>query len=161
MITPNDLLFSYKWNADAYARLLSDVADDQMASQPIEGINHPAWLLGHVAIYNPVIGALLRGEDFENPWTQPFGKESHPIADRAAYASKADLLAGFQAGVEAAAAAIEGAPESAWSAPMSHPTWGKQFASVAAAVTYLATTHLALHLGQVSGWRRAMRLPRV
>lgn len=161
MLSPDDLLFSYRWNADTYAKLVSDVADDYFASQPIEGVNHPAWLLGHVSVYNPVIVALLKGESFDNPWDAPMGKNSSPIADRSAYASKDQILKTFAEGVDAACDVISSAPAEAWTAPMTHPTWGKQFATVAPAVVYLATTHLALHLGQLSGWRRMMSLPRI
>jgi len=30
-------------------RLVGDIADERMAEQPIAGVNHPAWVLGHLA----------------------------------------------------------------------------------------------------------------
>ena len=161
MLNPEDLLFSYRWGGDTLLRLVSDVDDARMAEQPVEGINHPAWLLGHVSIYNRVIVALLRGETFADPWSEPCGKDSQPVADRSAYPSKAEIVSGFESGFAAAAKAIAEAPRSAWSAPLEHPTWGKQFDTVAPAVAFLATTHLGLHTGQLSGWRRAAGLPRI
>lgn len=160
-IQPADLIFSYRWGADTISRLVSDVSDEQFAAQPIEAINHPAWLIGHVSIYNGVIVQLLKGESFEDPWAQPCGKNSVPSSSRTEYPSKQQILDNFTAGVDAACAAMEQAPADAWTAPLDHPTWGKQFATVAPAVVFLATTHLALHTGQLSGWRRAMKLPRV
>ncbi|TWT98115.1 DinB superfamily protein [Botrimarina colliarenosi] len=161
MITPDDLLFSYRWGADTFAKLVSDVADADFAAQPVEGINHPAWLFGHIATYHDVIGQLLRGEAFDNPWDSPCGKNSFPGADRSAYPSKEAILARHEAGVAAAVEAIAASTPDAWSRPLEHPTWGKQFATVAPAVVFLATTHQGLHLGQLSGWRRAMGLPRI
>jgi len=161
MIAPDHLLFSYRWSAEAYQRLTDDVPDERFAEQPIEGLNHPAWLIGHVTPYNSVITALLRGEMFENPWYAECGKESSPVADRAAYASKDAILQRFVSTYEEAAGTIAAAPPEAWSSSFDHPEWGKQFDVVAPAVVYLATTHLALHLGQLSGWRRAAGLPRV
>ena len=108
-----------------------------------------------------MINSLLRGQDFANPWDEPCGKNRPPTADRAASPSKAEILDDFRRGFEAAAATIADAPADAWQAPLVHPTWGKQFATVAPAVAFLATTHLALHVGQLSGWRRAAGLPRV
>ena len=160
-IEANHLIFSYRWGADAIERLVSDVADEQMADQPIETINHPAWLIGHVSIYNGVIVRLLRNESFDDPWARPCGKNSVPSPNRAEYPGKAEILEQFRRGVDAGCQAIEQSPADAWSTPLNHPTWGKQFETVAPAVVFLATTHLALHTGQLSGWRRAMKLPRI
>ncbi|MEN0110534.1 MAG: DinB family protein [Planctomycetota bacterium] len=161
MIQPKDLVFCYRSGADAMARLAGDVADADFAAQPIESINHPAWLFQHVGIYHGVIVALLKQEDFPNPWAEPCGKDHPPVGDRSAYPAKDAILATHAASVDAAAEAMLAAPADVWSQPFEHATWGKQFESVGAAVVYLATTHLATHLGQLSGWRRAMNLPRV
>ena len=161
MISADDLLFSFRSIADTAVKLASDVPDERFAEQPVEGINHPAWLFGHLSIYNCVIVSLLKGEPFDNPWDEPCGKNSQPEPDRSAYGSKEEILAGFQSGVDAAEQAIKSAAEEAWSAPVNHPEWGKQFSCVAAAVVYLTTTHLALHTGQLSGWRRTAKLPRI
>lgn len=160
-ITPQDIVFSYRWSAETMQKLVSDVADDQFASQPVGAINHPAWLFEHVSIYNGVIAALLWGEPFDDPWAQPCGKNSEPSSDRSAYPSKDEIVSRFSAGFAKASQAIGAAPPEAWTVALDHPTWGTQFETVAPAVTFLATTHLALHLGQLSGWRRAMNLPRI
>lgn len=161
MLSANDVLFSYRWGVDTFAKLVSDVADGDMARQPVEAINHPAWLLGHVGTYHEVIASLLRGEPFENPWDAPCGKNSTPSAERSRYPSKAQILDHHQTAAALACKAIETASDGAWARPMDHPTWGKQFATVAPAVVFLATAHQSLHLGQLSGWRRAMGLPRI
>ena len=160
-IAPAEILFAYRWSAEMIERLVSDVADQQFTAQPVEAINHPAWLLGHVSIYNDVIAALLQGDPFGDPWEQPCGKNSHPVPDRSAYPSKEEIMTRFSSGVAAACKVIESTTPEAWSARLEHPTWGKQFETVSPAVTFLATTHLALHAGQLSGWRRAMQLPRI
>ena len=161
MISADDLLFSYRWGCDTFEKLAADVPDERFAEQPVDGINHPAWLFGHVANYHDVIVALLTGKSFDDPWAMPCGKNSAPVADRSAYPSKEAILERHRTGADAAIAAITAASPAAWSGGFAHPTWGKQFTAVAPAVTFLATTHLALHLGQLSGWRRAAGLPRV
>jgi uncharacterized damage-inducible protein DinB len=160
MHTSEDLAFAYRWGADTIKRLVSDVSDDDFARQPVAGINHPAWLLGHVSVYHEVIAQLLRRESFDNPWDAPCGKNSEPSSDRSQYPSKEAALARFDAGLAEALAAIATATSAAWSAPMTHPTWGKQFKTAGGAVLFLATSHLSYHTGQLSGWRRAMGLPR-
>lgn len=161
MIQPEQLLFSYRWSADVYEKLVSDVADADFVAQPVEGINHPAWIFGHVTTYHDVIAAMLRGESFDNPWDAPCGKNSSPLPDRSAYPGKDQILKLNRDGVEQTCAVMASAPAEAWSAALGHPTWGKQFESVAPAAIFLATSHYALHLGQLSGWRRAMALPRI
>ncbi|MCH2113581.1 MAG: DinB family protein [Pirellulales bacterium] len=160
-IASQDILFSYQWGAETMQKLVSDVDDEQFASQPIDTINHPAWLFGHLSIYNDIIAALLCGKPFDNPWDLPCGKKSQPTSDRSAYPSKEEILSRFAVGVTNACDAIGAAPPDAWSAALEHDTWGKQFETTSSAVIFLATTHLALHLGQLSGWRRAMKLPRI
>lgn len=157
----DDILFAYRWGADQFTRLVADVPDADFAAQPAAGINHPAWLFGHVGVYHDVIVALLRGEPFDNPWDAPCGKNSTPLATRSAYPTKEQILAEHAARVARACEAIASAPPAAWTAEFHHPVWGKQFASVGMAVVFLATTHQALHLGQLSGWRRAQGLPRL
>jgi hypothetical protein len=30
--------------------LMADIADERMAEEPLPGVNHPAWILGHLAV---------------------------------------------------------------------------------------------------------------
>ncbi|MGL4513571.1 MAG: DinB family protein [Lacipirellulaceae bacterium] len=161
MLPAEDLAFAYRWGADTMKRLVSDVPDEDFARQPVAGVNHPAWLLGHVSVYHEVIAQLLRGESFDNPWDAPCGKNSEPSPDRSQYRTKEGALARFDAGLADALMAIASASAEAWTAPMTHPTWGKQFKTGGGAVLFLATSHLSYHTGQLSGWRRAMALPRL
>lgn len=161
VINPDQLLFSYRWGAEQFERLASDIADERFTAQPVSEINHPAWLFGHITSYHQVIVDLLAGNEFANPWDAPCGKNSEPNPDRAAYPAKVAILAAHRHGFDQAAAAILEAPASAWTAALEHPTWGKQFDTVAPAVVFLATTHQALHLGQLSGWKRAAGMPRI
>ncbi|MEM6551523.1 MAG: DinB family protein [Planctomycetota bacterium] len=159
-LAPDDLLFAYRWNADTLTRLADDIDDARFADQPVPHINHPAWLIGHVSAYNDVVLALLTGQPFDNPWTLPCGKDRPPVADRSAYPSKPELIQRFTTGVDTAVDAIASAEPAAWSAPVEHATWGKQFARVASAVSFLTSAHLAYHTGQLSSWRRAAGMPR-
>ena len=54
----------YAWdNQLGYAlALLDDLTDEQFVLRPGGKMNHPAWIVGHIAAYHPVIGQLLRGE---------------------------------------------------------------------------------------------------
>ena len=59
--------------------LIADVPDERMAEQPVAGVNHPAWILGHLA-YSADRGRWLLGLNRECPaeWTEMFGPGSKP-----------------------------------------------------------------------------------
>ncbi len=44
-----DLLRGFTMNIEYAHALLADVADEQMAAQPVAGMNHPAWITGRLA----------------------------------------------------------------------------------------------------------------
>jgi hypothetical protein len=46
----------------AYAeKLVADLEDDHLAVLPHAGMNHPAWILGHVALGSDFVALLLGG----------------------------------------------------------------------------------------------------
>jgi len=40
-------------------RLLADIPDERLAEQPVADVNHPAWVLGHLA--NELVAFVLSG----------------------------------------------------------------------------------------------------
>ena len=36
--------------------LLSEIPDERMTEQPLPGVNHPAWILGHLALTADGVG---------------------------------------------------------------------------------------------------------
>jgi hypothetical protein len=148
-----------------YARLLSaDIDEARMAEQPAAGMNHPAWILGHLAICTDYAAKVLGLEkQCPDQWHKQFGPGSTPTSDRSAYPSKAELLAALAAGHERIAAAALNADPKRMASPHKvdiafvkvwMPTLGDLLA-------HLMTTHPASHLGQLSAWRRTMGLPGV
>src|SRR6516225_3083148 len=93
---------------------IKDVDDAKLAELPAQGINHPAWILTHLAICTDYAARLL-GEPVKCPkeWHQRCGPGSRLTSDRSFYASKQDLMAALEAGQarvsEAAAKATEDA----------------------------------------------------
>lgn len=65
-----------------YCRLLAaDIADEQMTDQPAPCVNHPAWILGHLAFSAEMIVDRLGGEKFLPPqWADLFKPGSTPRA---------------------------------------------------------------------------------
>ena len=155
------LLRTWSMNADYGRQLAADLSDDQMVAQPHAGINHPAWLLSHLNLYQQVLAALLRGETPADPIDHKFGMKSAPVADASKYAAKDDLIAAWTAGHEAVASALQSADEALLLSPMPIERFRSRFATIGSCLMFIMIRHESLHLGQLSAWRRAMELPRV
>lgn len=141
-------------------RLVDDVADASFTTQPMAGVPHPAWVVGHLAIAaDAVLGCLGEKPVCPQEWWRNFGPGSVVQPDRAAYPSKAELVdavdRGFGGVVEAAGRA---APE-LLAKPQNLKFYREECPTVGDLVAHLMTTHAFLHLGQLSVWRRMMGLP--
>ncbi len=143
-----------------YAHTLVDELDDnRLCEQPVPGVNHPAWILGHLALSGDgAVGVLGGQKTLAGDWTKEFGTGSKPSALRADYPSKAELLRvleeRFATARELAAAA---SPEKV-ALPNPNGRLKDKLPTVRDAVAFLFTGHLALHLGQLSAWRRLIGL---
>ena len=149
-------------NGSYINQLVGDLTQDQMTVQPAEGFNHPAWLLAHLRTYHPVIEALLRGREPDDPADAPFGMKSSPQTDPAVYERRDALVDGYNEGHRRVLAALDGASEEVLGRPMPVRRWADRgFPQMGSILGYLMVRHEALHAGQLSAWRRAMGLPRV
>jgi hypothetical protein len=150
-------------HADYTRRLVADLRDEQMIAQPVAGVvmNHPAWILCHLSVYGPVMAACLRGEPFDDPRTHRFGMGSRPVNDLAAYPPRERVIAEHVAGCSAAAEALRAASPARLAEPPPLERWKGRFPDIAFLVMHLMVRHPAVHLGQLSAWRRAMGLPPV
>src|SRR5579863_1210902 len=77
-----------------YCRMLAkDIADERMTEQPLPGVNHPAWILGHLA-YSADGGGALLGAEKKLPLTLTtlYGPGSKCSVVRSDYPSKDELV---------------------------------------------------------------------
>lgn len=157
--------FVYAWdNGLRYAQaLLEDVTDEQMVLRPGGGMNHPAWILGHMSLYYPIVPALLNGEQFEDPADHElFGFRGRgPLPDTQEYGSKAAQVARMVEGHEQVAQAILNATDEQVNRPPSLLRWAAMYPTVEFMLLDLLLMHENIHIGQISIWRRAAGLPGV
>lgn len=86
-IQVNLFLIHYCW------MLVADIADERLAEQPHAGVNHPAWILGHLAwTADGALGMLGAQKRLSAEWPSFFGRGSKPSAQRGLYPSKDELL---------------------------------------------------------------------
>lgn len=155
----------YPWdNGRRYAEaLLDDLTDEQMVLRPGGNMNHPAWILGHVSIYHPVVCSLLSGEPCDDPADHDlFGFRGRgPLPDVSEYGSKAEQVDRFVTGHERVAEALLSATADQLQQPPSLKRWADAYPTVAVMLPDLLLHHESLHIGQLSIWRRAAGLPPV
>jgi len=146
-----------------YARLLvADIADEKMADQPVPGMNHAAWVLGHLTF---VADSMVRVFDkpFAMPrdWVELFNLASKPMADRTKYPSKAELWDAYEKAYVRLAEAVQEAPAEVLDREFPNPRLRPQLPTIGVAMVHILCSHHGTHLGQLSAWRRAMGLPGV
>jgi hypothetical protein len=139
--------------------LVADIADERMAEQPSPGVNHPAWILGHLA-YSADYGVTLLGGEKTLPaeWTTLFGPGSKVSSSRSDYAPKEELARAVEQGFKRLLEYLAGATPDHWAKPTANPRMRVGLPTVKEGIAFLLTGHLGVHLGQLSMWRRLIGL---
>jgi hypothetical protein len=149
-----------------YARLLTkEIEESQMDVQPCAGMNTPRWILGHLALCTDYALQLLgRPTRLPPEWQGRFGPGSSvPKAGAAGVPTKQELLGLLTAGHTAASeASLSATAEQLAPKHLVEIKFVRElFPTIGDLVAHLFTTHEAIHLGQLSAWRRAMGMPGV
>jgi hypothetical protein len=145
----------------AYARkLVADLSDDQMSTQPVGTcvLNHAAFVIGHLA-WVCDFGVTLLGESagVDPKWREMFSLIAKPVADRSVYPPKAVLLKAFEdAHSRLVSVALASKPEVLQQPPPER--FRNRFPTLTHVMLHMLTNHEAVHLGQLSAWRRACGL---
>jgi uncharacterized damage-inducible protein DinB len=143
------------------ARLLADFDDGQLNIPIADGGNSPAWILAHLAVANDYALRML-GEPRLAPaeWHKRFGPGRSPKEDPHPLPSKSELAEKLKTGHQALLAAVPQADPERMNAPQTVEFFkGTPVETIGDVVAHLLTTHLAMHLGQLSAWRRAQGRP--
>lgn len=160
MLSP--LIHTWNLNLGYAKRLVADIPDETMAHQPAPGMNHAAWVLGHLACTADMLGAMIGVKPVcPAGWAALFDWNSSPSGDASQYPSKATLLQALEDAHAGIAMALPAVPQARWcgTTPLEAvrgflPTMGDCFVFVMAA-------HENMHLGQLSAWRRVQGMGRV
>jgi hypothetical protein len=144
-----------------YSRmLLADIPDERMTEQPLPGVNHPAWILGHLASTADFVVAQLGGEKvLPATWATLFGPGSKPSASRGDYPSGDELVRAFEQGYQQLRQKAAAASPEQLAKPPTNPRAKEMFPTLQDLVAFLLTGHVGGHLGQLSAWRRMIGLP--
>lgn len=149
-------------NLEYGKKLLADIPDDKMCVQPAPGMNHAAWIMGHLTfVADSMIKVWGQNPTMSREWVELFNLASKPTAERARYPSKAALLEAYEKAYPRLMEAVRSAPSEAFDREFPNPKLRPTLPTVGVAMVHILTSHHGLHLGQLSAWRRAQGMPGV
>jgi len=144
-----------------FDQVIADIPAAKFARKP-EGVdtNHPAWILGHLAIYPDMVLEMIGRPELADPderLTKLFeqGAECQDDADGSIYPTKDALTARFTSRMNTALSALAEADDETLSKPNTAFA-SEHMPTVGALANFLVGHHVMLHAGQISAWRRAM-----
>ncbi len=156
------ILNSYRFGLFVAKEAVKDLSDEQMVQQAQPGMNHAAWILGHLCLerlfFSNVAPVNLAAPD---GWKELFMPGSKPMAQVGKYPPKEVLLRELEATQAAVEKAFLGMSDADLEKPTTNERMIKMFPTIGDMVVGLLTGHRSFHLGQLSAWRRAMGLPPV
>jgi hypothetical protein len=160
LFTVESIVYAWDNQLRTAMALVEDLTDAQMVLRPGGNMNHPAWILGHVSLYHPVVVQLLAGEPVDDPKNnQMFGFAGHgPLDDITKYGGKEAIVSRFATGHESVAKALLAAKPDDFRRAPSLERWAKIYPSVEFMLPDLLLHHESGHIGQISIWRRAAGL---
>ena len=152
----DEVLNSFHRTLDYLRRLVADVQEIDMALQPNHAANHPAWVIGHLVYSCQAIGGEIGLAPWlPTHWEELYGTGSNPtpIADN--YPAKAELLAVLANAEEKLDQRLRELGDEGLNQPLPDKNYRSIFPTLGHAVVHVLTSHTAVHVGQVSVWRRA------
>ncbi len=167
------ILISWTRNGAYALRMLDGLTDAQFGAQPFptgstlpDGsprplMNHPAWIVSHLNIYMPIIGALLTRKPFEDPSDHPFGPKSEISDLKLVYPPRERLIADYARMHAEVETALKAADPTVLTETNPLERWRTMHPRVGDMLVTLVVKHESTHLGQLSAWRRAMGMGRV
>ena len=136
--------------------LIDDIPDERMTEQPKGLPNHPAWQIGHLTIaLDDFCKMLGREPSISEEFLAKFNMGSEPVADRAAYPSKTELLATYDELRAKAADAYANASDADLAKPNPSEMLATMLPTMGHMAAFMMLDHESNHLGQISIWRQA------
>jgi uncharacterized damage-inducible protein DinB len=158
------LLHLYARNLDYAQALVGDLSETQVCAQPAEAVNHPAWVIGHLAMTSDRVvnkGVLQGQAQLPDAWSQPFGPNSTPVSDREQYPAMDELCQALSSIHQHVDAAVRALDDQALNEANPMQRLADRLPTKGHALTHVLIAHENLHLGQLSAWRRVQGYPAV
>lgn len=163
MFSVASIIYGWDNQLNYAAALLADLTDEQMVLRPGGAMNHPAWIVGHVSIYHPIVVALLENRPFadaKDDRVYGFAGQG-PVDDLSVYGTKQSIVKRFVDGHEQVAQALLKAKPADFARKPNLERWAAIYPTNEFMLPDLLLHHESLHIGQLSIWRRAAGLPSI
>lgn len=145
--------------------LAKDIPADKFAFKPHPTINHPAWCMGHLALYpDRAFGGLLGRTDLvhaNEKFTKLFEPGSKCLDDASIYPSKDEIMKELRDRHAVMLDYLATVDDEVFQRPTAHERYAARFPQIGCALHFLFANHIMMHLGQISSWRRCIGLPSV
>ncbi|MEM1109932.1 MAG: DinB family protein [Planctomycetota bacterium] len=141
-------------------QLLEGIAAEDFCRQPVPGMNHPAWIIGHLATAADSHAGEAGGQPELHGWDKQFGFASELSSDLTDYPGKDELVKAWHDANDRFIDAVSSASPEVLAGPTRGPL-GEMLPQVSDFLAFSLTAHTSLHLGQLSAWRRAVGMPRL
>lgn len=156
----NPTLHSFAYCLDFLREQVAPVSEADRVAQPSGILNHPAWVIGHLAYTCQMIGGAIG----LSPWLPDdfagrFGTGSVPVSDPSQYESNAIALARLADAQSRITRAVEQLTDAQLDTPFPDESYRPIFPTIRHALTQVLVAHTANHVGQLSLWRKAMGFP--
>ena len=140
--------------------IMADIPDERLTEQPLPGVNHPAWILGHLALTAEFAAAFLGAEKrLPQEWGPLFRPGSKLESERGKYPSKEVLMREVEQGFERLRQRAATATPEQFAQPSTNPRIKDALPTAKDVAAFLLTGHMGGHLGQLSTWRRMIGMP--
>jgi hypothetical protein len=139
--------------------MMDTVPEAEFYELPVGGGNSPGWILGHLVLVNRFGLSLLGGDSPDSELLRRFGPGSSPEAAAENGPGKRELLAAEDESAKALRQGVLQATSEQLSAPQQSPFLNEQFPRVGDMLSHILVSHLSMHVGQLSAWRRARGMP--
>lgn len=143
-------------------RLAADIPAEKFAHMPVANVNHPAFNFGHLAIYPERFFEIVGRGELAKPdqrFVDLFKAGTPCVEQDGRYPSKDEIMRRFSERWALVATTLPEVSDERYSEPT--PIEGRMkelMPTIGAMVNFLCGSHLQMHLGQVSIWRRLIGL---
>lgn len=156
------VIHSFSYSLDFLREQVADISPVDMVKQPNGIANHPAWVLGHLTFSCQAIGGEIGLAPWlPDHWESAYGTGSCPKPDQTCYLPKLEALNKLADAQSKVIAALRKLSVGQLDQSLPDESFRKILPTVRHAVTQVLVAHVANHVGQMTLWRRAMKLPTV
>ncbi len=141
--------------------LCEDIPDEKFAFKAIEGLAHPAFIMGHIAMYAEDVLDFAGRSDLaqhDEGWAALFGMGVSCASDAGLYPTKAEILKRLNERYGAALAEARKIPDEVLLSVNDSGKFEDRFSTKAGLLNFALNGHPMMHLGQISAWRRSIGL---